>query len=25
MEGLARRLMNSDGLTVELKPDLFYD
>jgi alkylation response protein AidB-like acyl-CoA dehydrogenase len=25
IEGLARRLMNSDGLTVELGPDLFSD
>jgi alkylation response protein AidB-like acyl-CoA dehydrogenase len=25
IEGLARRLMNSDGLTVEIKPDLFSD
>jgi butyryl-CoA dehydrogenase len=25
IEGLARRLMNNDGLTVEIKPDLFSD
>jgi butyryl-CoA dehydrogenase len=25
IEGLARRLMNDDGLTVEIKPDLFSD
>jgi butyryl-CoA dehydrogenase len=25
MEGLANRLMNSDGLTVEIEPDLFSD
>jgi butyryl-CoA dehydrogenase len=25
MEGLAKRLMNSDGLTVEIGPDLFSD
>jgi len=25
IEGLATRLMNSDGLTVEIKPDLFSD
>ena len=25
IEGLARRLMNSDGLTVEMKPDYFSD
>jgi len=24
-EGLAKRLMNSDGLTVEIEPDLFSD
>jgi alkylation response protein AidB-like acyl-CoA dehydrogenase len=25
MEGLAKRLMNSDGLTVEIKTDFFFD
>ena len=25
IEGLARRLMNSDGLTVEIRPDFFSD
>ena len=25
IEGLARRLMNTDGLTVEIKPDFFSD
>ena len=25
MEGLAKRLMNTDGLTVEIKPELFSD
>jgi butyryl-CoA dehydrogenase len=25
IQGLAKRLMNSDGLTVEIKPDLFSD
>jgi butyryl-CoA dehydrogenase len=25
IEGLAKRLMNSDGLTVEIEPDLFSD
>jgi butyryl-CoA dehydrogenase len=25
IEGLAKRLMNSDGLTVEIKPDFFSD
>ena len=25
IEGLAKRLMNSDGLTVEITPDLFSD
>jgi butyryl-CoA dehydrogenase len=25
IQGLAKRLMNSDGLTVQIKPDLFSD
>jgi butyryl-CoA dehydrogenase len=25
IEGLAKRLMNSDGLTVQIEPDLFSD
>jgi butyryl-CoA dehydrogenase len=25
IQGLAKRLMNSDGLTVEIKPDYFSD
>jgi butyryl-CoA dehydrogenase len=25
IEGLAKRLMKSDGLTIEIKPDLFSD
>jgi hypothetical protein len=25
IEGLANRLINSDGLTVEIEPDLFSD